>query len=609
MVVNPSTAQARVLIDALIRFGVRDAVLCPGSRSAPLAMALARAEADGQLRLHVRIDERSAGYLALGLAKASALPVPIVVTSGTAVANLHPAVVEASYAGVPLMVLSADRPAVLRGVGAPQTIDQIKIFGDDVRLFVEVAQAGVDVGQVAYWRSLAARAAAVATEPADPGPVHVNLPFAQPLLPDTEGDGASSEGADAAGSAFPEALSGREGDVSWISPFSPAPSDVALADVLEGMGFAGIPERTLVVVGDIPDVAWDGGAKVAYLADACLWPIVAEPSAAMHRAPTWLPAGSSVVAAGEWMRDHRPDLVISVGKVGLTRQVSGLLRSSRAHLAIDPTPRWSDPGRSASAVLIGSVPIPPQRGQDERGVRIPAAPTPWLRDWRAASDSALAAVDATLDEQERLAGLHVARHVWQMASDSTSLYLGSSWSMRQVYATARPRAGLRVLSNRGVNGIDGVVSSAWGAALAHHADVGGPTIALMGDLTFLHDTNGLLAPREEPPPPLTLVVSDNNGGGIFSQLEQGQPAHRQHFERVFGTPHRLDLEEIARGFGVSAATVSDLDQLQGALAQVQDSATRSHGRAVSLIVATTMPRFEEAALLGRMQSAVDAALS
>ena len=587
---NPSTAQARVLVDALIGFGVRDAVVAPGSRSAPLALALAEAAARDEVTLHVRIDERSAGFLALGLAKASGMPVPVVVTSGTAVANLHPAVIEASYAGVPLMVLSADRPGALRGVGAPQTIDQIKIFGDEVRLFVEVSQAQDRPGEVAYWRSLAARAAAVATEPSDPGPVHLNIPFAEPLLPDVEG-----------GVEFRESLAGREGDVSWISPFSVSPSDVSLTAVLAGMGFEEIPERTLVVVGDIPDVGWDGGRKAAYLADRCGWPIVAEPSATMHRARTWLPAGPAVVASEAWIERHRPDLVISIGKVGLTRQVSRLLGRAGAHLAIDPTPRWSDPGRTASAVLIGSVPMPPRRLVENDGVRVVVQDSGWLTDWQQASSVAGQTIDQMLDDEWDFFGLHVARRLWQRLPDNALLFLGSSWPTRQVYYTNRPHGGLRVMGNRGTNGIDGVVSSAWGAAVAHAQDISGPTYALMGDLTFLHDSNGLLAPREEPRPQLTYVVVDNDGGGIFSQLEQGRPEYAEHFERVFGTPHGLNLTGMSRLRGIPARQVDDLAEFDDALNQ------RPPG--VSVLVANVASRADEAALWTRLQEAVDQALA
>lgn len=585
---NPSTAQAEVIIDALIRFGVRDAVLSPGSRSAPLAFALAQAERLGRLRLHVRIDERSAGFLAVGLAKASGLPVPVVVTSGTAVANLFPAVVEASFAGVPLMVLSADRPPVLRGVGASQTIDQVKLFGENVRFFADIATAVNTPGQVAYWRSTVGRAAASASDPADPGPVHLNLPFAEPLVPGDE-------------PPFDEPLAARTGDRPWISPFAPAPAEVLLTEVLEGMGFDGLPERGLVVVGDIPDVGWDGRGKLAYLADVCDWPIIAEPSAGMHRAPTWLPSGALVAGSARWLADHEPDLIISVGRVGLTRSVTELLRRAKHHLVIDRTSRWADPGRTASAVLIGSVPIPPGRGTTADGVRLVAPDSAWLSAWQRAAFAAADRIDEVLDEQDTLYGLHVAREVWRTAPDNALLFLAPSWPIRQVYLTARPRAGLRVMANRGANGIDGVVSSAWGAAVAHDRDLRGPSVALLGDLAFLHDSNGLIVPPSEQRPPLRYVVIDNDGGGIFSQLEQGAAAFEADFERIFGTPHGLQLVGRARLCGVPARGSEDRERFSAALADPVPGA--------SVVVAQVADRAREAQLLRCLQAEASAALA
>jgi 2-succinyl-5-enolpyruvyl-6-hydroxy-3-cyclohexene-1-carboxylate synthase len=521
------------------------------------------------------VDERSAGFLALGLAKASGLPVPVVVTSGTAAANLLPAVVEADHAGVPVLLLTADRPPSLRGVGASQTIDQVKLYGDHVRSFVEVGAATTDPGLAVYWRSLVDRAAAVASHPADPGPVHLNLPFAEPLTPD--------------GAEVLPALPGRSSGAPWTAAFSASPGHVLLTDVLEAMGFDQVPERGLVVVGDIPDTGWDGPAKVAYLADACGWPVIAEPSAGMHRAPTWLPGGPLVAGAEAFVAAHRPELLVSVGRIGLTRPVTRLLQQAGRHLVIDRTARWSDPGRTASAVLIGSVPMPPTSPWDSDGSRRERLPSPWLRAWTAASARAVAAMDEALTEHPGRTGLHAAHLLWRHAPDDALLYLGASWPIRQVYLAARGRSGLRVLSNRGANGIDGVVSAAWGAAVAHHRDLGGPTVAVLGDLTFLHDVNGLRAPAGEPQPPLTIVVLDNDGGGIFSQLEQAGPQYAADFERIFGTPHGLDLVAVAQAHGVPAARIEDGGDLAALL----------HGRpdGVRVAVVPTGPRTSEAELL------------
>ncbi len=575
---NPSTAQAVAMVDALIRFGITDAVLSPGSRSAPLAFALAAAERQQRIRLHVRIDERSAGYLALGLAKASGRPVPVVVTSGTAVANLWPAVVEASYAGVPLMVLSADRPPQLRGAGASQTIDQLKIFGDTVRFFVDVATAGDIPGQPAYWRSVIGRAAAAAIDPADPGPAHLNLPFAEPLVPGIE-------------APFDEQPSDSTSDGPWIRPFAAA-AGPPLAEVLQSMGLDTIPERGLVVVGDIPGVGPDWHQEIAHLADVCGWPIIAEPTAGMHRAANWLPAGPLIAGSTGWIARHRPRLIVSVGRIGLTRPVGKLLRSAEHHLAIDRTARWADPGRTASAVVIGSVPIPPGTPDGER--------SDWLAAWAGAAETAARCADELLDAERSFTGLHVARQLWAAAGQAALLFLASSWPIRQVYLTARQRGGLRVMGNRGANGIDGLVSTAWGAAVSHGAGGGGPTVAMLGDVAFLHDSNGLLAPAEEDRPELTLVVTDNDGGGIFSQLEQGSPAYAQDFERVFGTPHGLHLVGRSRLSGVPARGVSDAETFAEAMS--------APAPGVSVLVARVTDRASEAALMARMQGGVAQAL-
>lgn len=559
------------MVEALIRGGVTDAVLSPGSRSAPLALALAAAERRRRIRLHVRIDERSAGFLALGLAKAAARPVPVVTTSGTAVANLLPAVVEASFAGVPLVVLSADRPPWLRGVGAPQTIDQVKIFGDHVRWFTDVAVASGASSGAGDWRAVVGRALARAVDAADPGPVHLNLPFAEPLVP---GEDAAADPADVPVDGFVGVA---------LRPAAPL-----LSDVLQQMGIGEIPQRGLIVVGDLP-FGWVG-ADVAALAAACDWPILAEPTAGLHGAANWVPTGHLVAASGEWLQSHRPDLVITVGRIGLTRQVAALVRGAVRHLAVDCSARWGDPTRTADA-FVPAVPVAARR---------PGASGQWCQEWLAAGRRAAQQVDEALDREDMFTGLHVARHLWRDASDDTQLLLAASWPIRQMQLVQRPRGGLQVIANRGANGIDGLVSTAWGAAASHDAERGGPTAALLGDLAFLHDSNGLLAPPQEERPPLRYVVTDNDGGGIFSQLEQGAPAFAADFERVFGTPHGLHLVGRSRLCGIPARGVDDLDSF------VEASADPPPG--VSVLVAQVADRASEAQLMREIQRRAVAAV-
>ena len=320
---NPSTALATVLVDEMVRGGVREAVLCPGSRSAPLAYALQEADAAGRLRLHVRVDERSAGFLALGLAKLTRRPVPVVTTSGTAVANLHPAVLEASHAGVPLLVLTADRPQELRGTGANQTTDQVGFFGAAVRWSHELAAPERRAGQNGSWRSVVARACVAARGDltGDAGPVHVNVPLREPLVPTAAAAGEPG---------WPDGLGGRPGGAPWVQVAAPAGSGGTGG--ADGTISAGGPTtvtgidptpRTLVVVGDLPRPEMAGEA--VELARAAGWPVVAEPFGRFDRAAV-LPHGPLLLGAPDWLEAHLPERVLVVGRVTLARSVAALLR-------------------------------------------------------------------------------------------------------------------------------------------------------------------------------------------------------------------------------------------------------------------------------------------
>ncbi len=522
---NPSTVLARVLVDELVRGGVTEAVLSPGSRSAPLAFALHDADRSGRLRLHVRIDERSAAFLALGLAKASGRPVPVVTTSGTATANLHPAVLEASHAHVPLLLLTADRPPELRGTGANQTVDQIKLYGDAVRLFVEVGAPDDRAGQDASWRSMACRVlAAAAGFGGDPGPVHLNLAFREPLVPDLDGAGRD--------------LGGRPGGLPWTARVVAPPATVV----------DDLPARTLVVLGDATAQLT---AAALRLAEARGWPVVAEPSAGAGAGATLVAAAELVLGADEFVAAHRPDRVLVVGRPTLSRAVGRLVAGSACDV-VAVGGSWSDPARQADRVLPGvPVPAPPLSGG--------AAPDPaWLAGWQAAGAAARAAVDEVLDVLPGLPEPVVAAEV--LAAVTGLLVVGSSKPVRDLFlAGARP--GVRVLANRGAAGIDGTVSTAIGAALAD----GRPAVALLGDLTFLHDANGLIIGPGEPRPDLVIVVVNNDGGAIFGLLEQGAPGYEQAFERVFGTPHGVDLQALCAATGTAYTLVATREELRASL--------------------------------------------
>jgi 2-succinyl-5-enolpyruvyl-6-hydroxy-3-cyclohexene-1-carboxylate synthase len=550
--VNPATALATVLVDELARCGLAEAVIAPGSRSAPLAMALweQAARSPGRPRLHVRIDERSAAFLALGLAKLSRRPVALVCTSGTAAAHFHAAVIEADEAGVPLLVLTADRPPELRGTGANQTVDQLKLYGSAVRWFCEVGVPEARLGMNAYWRSLACRAWASAAGAAGtmPGPVHLNLSLREPLVPDAADTGPP--GPDAP-SAWPEPLAGRPGGAPWT--------------VVGGAGGGGagaleLPwaERGVIVCGD----GCADPAALLRLAAEAGWPVLAEPSSGARAGPGALAAYPYLLDSAEFVAGHRPDVIVSAGRPGLSRGQLAYLKAAapsgaapRHVVVAQGRGRWADPARTATDVaaavrLVGAPGESATRG--------------WLASWLAADAAARAAGAAILDADDALSEPRLARDLAAALPDGGLLWAASSLPIRDLDRQMAPRAGVTVLASRGASGIDGLVSAACGAALAHQRAGGGPAAALLGDLAFLHDAPGLFTGPEEPRPDLLLVVVNNDGGGIFSLLEQA--AFPGPFERVFGTPHGGALGQAAAAAGIPAVTVERAPGLADALA-------------------------------------------
>ena len=516
---NPSTAFATVLVDELVRHGVRHAVLCPGSRSAPLAFALHAADADGRLELHVRTDERSAGFVALGLA-ADGVPVPVVTTSGTAVANLHPAVLEASHANVPLLALTADRPPELRSTGANQTTQQVGIFGGAVRWAHDIGTPDERAGSVASWRSTVARAvgAALGLTHGAPGPVHLNLPLREPLVPDVDAD-----------APFGEPLDGRPDGGPWTRlPNAPdtSPGRTALSDV----------PRTLVVVGDLPGTAGAWGRRAVDLARRRGWPVVAEPTSGAARAAA-VPHGPLLLTCTDWLDAHRPDRVLVVGRVTLARPVAALLRDPRVDVElVAPAGPWPDPAGRARAVHPAAV-LDAVLGAPDDAVAATVDPG-WGRAWQAAGERLAAAVRPVLDDSWP-SGVAVADVLANSLPTGSSLFVGSSNAVRDLDLAAAG-GGVSVGANRGLAGIDGCVSTAVGRALASRT----PTYALVGDLTFAHDAAALAIGPYERRPDLTVVVVNDDGGGIFGLLEPGEPRHAAAFDRVFGTPLGLDLAAL-----------------------------------------------------------------
>ncbi|WP_183321243.1 2-succinyl-5-enolpyruvyl-6-hydroxy-3-cyclohexene-1-carboxylic-acid synthase [Flexivirga oryzae] len=539
--VNPSTAIATVLLDELIRQGVRDVVLAPGSRSAPLAYAAEAAERAGRVRLHVRVDERSAAYLALGLAKTARMPVPVITTSGTAVANLHPAVLEASQGYVPLILLTADRPQELRGTGANQTTDQVKIFGSATRWFHEFGTPERRAGQQGIWRSVIGRAVAESRgyPSGDPGPVHLNVPLRDPLVPDQ---------LDETDVDWPEGLDGRPHGEAWLSLRQP---DSHPRGVVTGPGIAPVP-RTLVLLGHLPTP--HHSSELAELADAAGWPIMAEPFGAYRRGRV-TPNGPLVLRAHDWVDQHLPERVLVGGRVTLDREVARLLRNPAVTVeSVTPLTSWADPGHVVRRVHDWD--------DIERSHQAVAScvDRAWASQWRTAGQVVAAAAEPLI-EGSWPSGPAIARTVVHNLPAESGLYLGSSNTARDVDLARDPREimpGVVAVGNRGLSGIDGVVSSAIGFALSRAPH---PSFALMGDLTFLHDTNALLIGPREPRPDLTIIVMNDNGGGIFGTLEPGRESLAGPYERIFATPTDTNVSELCAAHHIEHEYVAQADVL------------------------------------------------
>jgi 2-succinyl-5-enolpyruvyl-6-hydroxy-3-cyclohexene-1-carboxylate synthase len=536
---------ALTLVDELARAGLTDACLAPGSRSAPLALALA--EHPG-IAVHVHLDERSAAFFALGAAKRSGRPVVVLCTSGTAAANLHPAVLEADHARAPLLVLTADRPPELRGTGANQAADQLKLYGPAVRWFCEVGVPTDDPAAGRYWRSLASRAWAEATGP-PAGPVHLNLAFAEPLVPLDPATRATTRWPRLAG----EPAAGRPGAAPWTAAPAgargAAPEDVAaLVEAVRNH------PRGLLVAGwgvDLDPLAVD-----AFVA-ASGWPVLADPLSGSRRGPAAVSTYDGLLRAPGFASGRRPELVARVGGAPTSKALTAWLDPSVPQVLVDPDGGWMDPGRSASLRLVAD-PSALLATVAER-LAGPAPSRAWLEGWLAADRLARETIDGLLDDWAEPFEGRVARDLVAWVPDGGTLVVGSSMPVRDVDAFAAPRDGLRFVANRGLSGIDGFVATALGVAAVGDE----PVAALCGDLTLLHDASSLLGAAGRPRGAV-LVVCDNDGGGIFSFLPQAW-LPRDLFEPLFGTPHGLDLAALAAAARVPATVVEKAADLLPAL--------------------------------------------
>lgn len=526
---NPSVALAEVVVDELVRGGVTRFVVSPGSRSAALARA---SQEHPGAEVAVLIDERSAAYYAMGAARASRDPAAVITTSGTAVANLFPGVVEADASGVPLILLTADRPPEMRETGANQTIDQLKLFGEAVRWFWEAGPAEDSPESNSYWRASVARAVAEARGwKGRPGPVHLNLSFREPTAPVSD-DGRSTA------TPFTSATEGRPDGRPWTTARRAREADISFLEEVQQA------RRGMVVVGE----GAEGSGIFARLAERLGWPLVAEALSGARRPPA-ISSYHHILSA--FPAALKPDLALRFGKTGLSTGLAAVLSDpSVTQVAAGAPGRWADPDRSVAHMAGGSARAVARALLDRLGEG--SADPDWLGMWREAEAACRPVIDDILDRDDLPSEPRTARDLAAMALET--LVVGSSLPIREVEMFAHTTPA-RVIGNRGASGIDGLVSTSLGAAWARP----GPMACLSGDLALLYDSNGFLVDER---PSCVLVVVNNDGGGIFNFLPQ---ARHPHFERLFGTPHGRDLGALAAFHGLGYRRLAQASELAPAV--------------------------------------------
>jgi len=488
LVINSSTLLARVIVRQIVEAGVKDVVISPGSRNAPLSLAFYQASKKGLIKLHVRIDERTAAFFALGIAKASGLPVPIVCTSGTAVANYHPAVLEASHTNIPLLVLTADRPAALRRTGANQTTEQARIFGKAVRYFADIS--GSAYPMELPFNSLHS------------GPVHLNIQFEEPLV-------------------------GEKSD-SWLENLTITAPKVF--ERKEPGTFYTKSTRGVLVIGH--DRGGLGAESVKKFSEELGWPVIAEDPLTFNNA---LSHASIFLTSKTIAEDLAPDTVVVIGRTTLSRSINAFIKMARKEIVIDPRLATVDTDRMA-AQKFTQLPV----------VEVQPVDADYAEKWNKYSLRASKMIGDISTWSEAL----IAREIAKGIPTGTSLFISSSRPIRDLEGFAFAREGVETFANRGLAGIDGNISTALGIASQRKE-----TIAILGDLGFLHDLTGLIQKEEIN---LKIFVINNDGGGIFSTLSQRGV---DGFEEVFGTPHGLDPAAIATSIGITAMTINTKAQL------------------------------------------------
>ncbi|RDU36109.1 2-succinyl-5-enolpyruvyl-6-hydroxy-3-cyclohexene-1-carboxylic-acid synthase [Neobacillus piezotolerans] len=524
------TAYIAAFVAELVHTGIKDVVVSPGSRSTPMAMVMA--EHPG-LNLHIHVDERSAAFFALGIAKASGRPAALLCTSGTAAANYFPAVVEARYSRVPLLVLTADRPHELRDVGAPQAIDQMDLYGKHVKWFSDMALPDESADMLRYARMVCGRAAALAIQ-APAGPVHLNFPFREPLIPHLENE------------QLFELAERAEGFVS-VTQGKRSLDQEALKRIVSELGAY---ENGIIVCGELDNEAFS--CKVEQLAEALGYPVLADPLSQLRsegNSGDWVVDAYDAFLrfehAKQWLK---PDVVIRFGAMPVSKALTIFLKENRdaRQFVVDGGGGWLDPHALSTEMVYCDEAL---FCEGLLSLIDKKQPTNYAGQWLKLNSLAKAAMDAEMDRDKMNESL-VYRELPELLPEGASLFVGNSMPIRDLdsFFWLNDKK-INVMANRGANGIDGVVSTALGASL-----YGGPMYLVVGDLTFYHDMNGLL-PAKLYNMDLTVIVINNNGGGIFSFLPQAGQA--RNFERLFGTPLDLDYTHVVEMYGGTFTRVED----------------------------------------------------
>jgi 2-succinyl-5-enolpyruvyl-6-hydroxy-3-cyclohexene-1-carboxylate synthase len=541
---NPTYVYVGAFVDELQRAGVRNVVICPGSRSTPLAMAFA---AQPGMRIWMQVDERSAAYFGLGMAKRLCQPVALLCTSGTAAANFMPAVVEAKLTHVPLLVLTADRPHELRDNGAPQSIDQNRLYGTYVKWFVEVALPEATNVALRYIRTIAVRAAAsVQANPA--GPVHLNFPFREPLTPEP-----------IPGQSLPPvaqrdlvAWQGRPDNAPFVE-VREAPLDVPAATTMGYlMDTVRRARRGLIIVGPNEDLALV--EPIVRLARRLGYPILADPLSQLrcgdHDRVMVLSSYDAFLRIDSFIESAQPELILRFGAMPTSKPLLLYLKryASCPLVIIDGHGGWEEPTQFASelfhanpAALCQSLLTLLDQSEEIQ----PSVSQAWLTTWQDADKVTRQTLQHAVQDFNELFEGRVFTELAGLLPDGTTLYTGNSMPVRDLdtfFWCSEHR--IRIMGNRGASGIDGVVSSALGASAG--AGPNEPTVLVLGDLSFFHDLNGLLAARLYQLD-LIIVLINNDGGGIFSFLPQA--AYPEHFEQLYGTPTGLDFRLAVQMYG------------------------------------------------------------